>query len=35
MKGHLSRWLIEETIRLVKQSNRLEDIQILDYNSRA
>lgn len=32
VQGYLSRWLIEETIRFVKQSYRLEDIRLLDYN---
>lgn len=29
--GYLSRWLVEETIRFIKQSYRLEDIRVLDY----
>ncbi len=28
---YLSRWLVEETIRFIKQSYRLEDIRVLDY----
>ncbi len=29
--AYLSRWLVEETIRFIKQSYRLEDIRVLDY----
>lgn len=29
--GYLSRWLVEETIRFLKQSYHLEDIRVLDY----
>jgi hypothetical protein len=29
--GYLCRWLIEETIRFIKQSYRLEDIRVLKY----
>lgn len=29
--GYLSRWLVEEAIRFIKQSYRLEDIRVLDY----
>jgi hypothetical protein len=31
VRGYLSRWLVEETIRFIKQSYRLEDIRVLDY----
>jgi hypothetical protein len=31
VSSYLSRWLIEETIRFIKQSYRLEDIRVLDY----
>jgi hypothetical protein len=31
VSGYLSRWLVEETIRFIKQSYRLEDIRVLDY----
>jgi len=29
--GYLTRWRIEETIRFVKQSYRLEDIRVMTY----
>jgi len=29
--GYLCRWLVEETIRFIKQSYRLEDIRVLNY----
>jgi len=29
--GYFSRWLVEETIRFLKQCYRLEDIRVLDY----
>jgi hypothetical protein len=32
VEGYLTRWLIEETIRFVKQSYHLEDIRVLDYD---
>jgi hypothetical protein len=31
VSSYLSRWLIEETIRFIKQSYHLEDIRVLDY----
>jgi len=31
VSSYLSRWLVEETIRFIKQSYRLEDIRVLDY----
>ena len=31
VRSYLSRWLIEETIRFIKQSYHLEDIRVLDY----
>lgn len=31
VEAYLTRWLIEETIRFVKQSYHLEDIRVLDY----
>ena len=31
VQGYLSRWLVEETIRFIKQSYNLEDIRVLDY----
>jgi hypothetical protein len=31
VNGYLSRWLVEETIRFLKQSYHLEDIRVLDY----
>ena len=31
VNGYLSRWLVEEAIRFLKQSYRLEDIRVLDY----
>ncbi len=32
VQGYLSRWMVEETIRFIKQSYHLEDIRVLDYN---
>jgi len=29
--GYWTRWLVEETIRFIKQSYRLEDLRVLDY----
>ena len=31
VKSYLSRWRVEETIRFIKQSYRLEDIRLLKY----
>ena len=31
VSSYVSRWLVEETIRFIKQSYRLEDIRVLDY----
>jgi hypothetical protein len=31
VRGYLTRWLVEETIRFLKQSYRLEDIRVLHY----
>jgi hypothetical protein len=31
VQGYLSRWLVEETIRFIKQSYRLEDLRVLHY----
>ena len=31
VQGYLTRWLMEETIRFIKQSYRLEDLRVLDY----
>jgi hypothetical protein len=31
VSGYLTRWLVEETIRFIKQSYRLEDLRVLDY----
>jgi phosphoglycerol transferase MdoB-like AlkP superfamily enzyme len=31
VSSYLSRWLVEETIRFIKQSYHLEDIRVLDY----
>jgi hypothetical protein len=31
LSGYLTRWLVEETIRFIKQSYRLEDLRVLDY----
>ena len=31
VKSYLSRWRVEETIRFIKQSYRLEDIRVLRY----
>jgi hypothetical protein len=32
VQGYLARWMVEETIRFIKQSYRLEDIRVLDYD---
>ena len=32
VQGYLARWMIEETIRFIKQSYHLEDIRVLDYD---
>lgn len=31
VQGYLSRWLVEETIRFIKQSYHLEDLRVLNY----
>lgn len=31
VRGYLTRWLVEETIRFLKQSYRLEDLRVLSY----
>ena len=31
VRGYLTRWLVEETIRFIKQSYQLEDVRVLDY----
>jgi hypothetical protein len=31
VQGYLSRWLVEETIRFIKQSYQLEDLRVLHY----
>ena len=31
VEGYLGRWRVEDTIRYIKQSYRLEDIRLLDY----
>ena len=31
VEGYLCRWLVEETIRFIKQAYNLEDIRLLDY----
>ena len=31
VRGYLTRWLVEETIRFIKQSYGLEDLRVLDY----
>jgi hypothetical protein len=31
VRSYLSRWMVEETIRFIKQSYRLEDVRVLDY----
>jgi len=28
---YLARWMVEETIRFIKQSYHLEDVRVLDY----
>jgi hypothetical protein len=32
VQGYLGRWMVEETIRFIKQSYNLEDIRVLDYD---
>ena len=32
VEGYLSRWMVEETIRFMKQSYNLEDLRLLDYD---
>lgn len=32
VQGYLGRWMVEETIRFIKQSYHLEDIRVLDYD---
>jgi len=32
VEGYLSRWMVEETIRFIKQSYNLEDLRVLDYD---
>jgi hypothetical protein len=32
VQGYLTRWLVEETIRFIKQSYHLEDLRVLDYD---
>ncbi len=32
VKGYLSRWMIEETIRFIKQCYNLEDLRLLNYD---
>ena len=31
MQGYLARWLVEETIRFIKQSYHLEGLRVLNY----
>jgi hypothetical protein len=31
VRGYLTRWLVEETIRFIKQSYRLEELRVLSY----
>jgi len=31
VRGYMARWLVEETIRFIKQSYHLEDVRVLDY----
>lgn len=31
VSGYLARWMVEEAIRFIKQSYRLEDLRVLDY----
>ena len=31
VKSYLNRWCVEEAIRFIKQSDRLEDIRVLNY----
>ena len=32
VEGYFSRWMVEETIRFIKQSYNLEDVRVLDYD---
>jgi hypothetical protein len=32
VQGYLARWMVEETIRFIKQCYNLEDIRVLDYD---
>lgn len=32
VNGYLARWMVEETIRFIKQSYQLEDVRVLDYD---
>jgi len=32
VQGYLARWMVEEAIRFIKQSYRLEDLRVLDYD---
>ncbi|MFO1490250.1 MAG: transposase [Kiritimatiellia bacterium] len=32
VQAYLSRWMVEETIRFIKQSYHLEDLRVLDYD---
>lgn len=32
VEGYLSRWVVEETIRFIKQSYNLEDLRVLNYD---
>ncbi len=32
VEGYLSRWMVEETIRFIKQSYNLEDLRVLNYD---
>lgn len=32
VKGYLTRWMVEETIRFIKQSYQLEDVRVLEYD---
>ena len=32
VQGYLARWMVEETIRFIKQSYHLEDLRVLDYD---
>ena len=31
VRGYMARWMVEETIRFIKQSYHLEDVRVLDY----